>query len=71
MNKKTTTVEKQVKEFNYQLAITNRLKELNEFKINVEKELEQYHYSIQQKSAELNVILGAIGELELLLKLDK
>lgn len=62
--KKTTTVEKQVEEFNYQLAISNRLAELNGFKEKAETELQQAQQFIQQKTAELNALMGAIGELE-------
>lgn len=64
MNKKTATVEKQVEEFNYQLAISNRLAELNGFKEKAETELQQAQQFIQQKTAELNALMGAIGELE-------
>lgn len=62
--KKPTTVEKQVEEFNYQLAISNRLAELNGFKEKAETELQNAQQFIQQKGAELNALMGAIGELE-------
>ena len=64
MKKSETTVEKQVEEFNYQLAISNRLAELNGFKEKAETELQQAQQFIQQKTAELNALMGAIGELE-------
>ena len=67
MAKKETTVEKQVEEFNYQLAITKRLEELNGFKQKAESELQGAQQFIQQKTAELNALMGAIGELEKLI----
>jgi hypothetical protein len=64
-------LENQVAEFNYQLAITNRLKELTGFKEKAETELQQAQQFIQQKTAELNALLGAIGELEKLIASTK
>ena len=57
-------LEAQVADFNYQLAITNRLAELKGFKEKAETELQNAQQFIQQKTAELNALLGAIGELE-------
>ena len=68
---KKKTVEKQVAEFNYQLAITKRLEELNGFKQKAETELQGAQQFIQQKSAELNVLFGAIAELEKLIQANK
>jgi len=63
----TPTVEKQVAEFNYQLAITNRLTELNAIKETIQRELNDAQQYMQQKSAELNATLGAIAEFEKLI----
>ena len=69
MEKVETTVEEQVEEFNYLLAISKRLEELKGFKEKAEKELQQAQQFVQNKGAELNALLGAIGELEKLITL--
>lgn len=66
MNEKS--IETQVKEFDYLLVINTRLIELNKIKETTQKELNDAQQYIQQKGAELNAVLGAISELELLSK---
>jgi len=66
--KKTDNLEKQVEEFNYQLAINKRIAELDDMLKKAEDEIKQAQQYLQQRNADVIALTGAKHELTKLIQ---